>query len=91
MGPRSSRPSLDNDGRCPIGQSEELFARLIRSTEVPAELVVYPGADHGLAESGKPSHRVDYHQRLCDWANRWTLGQSARTPGDTTGDSQQAA
>ena len=33
---------------------------------------------NGLAESGKPSHRVDYHQRLCDWATRWTLEARAR-------------
>ena len=32
----------ENDGRCPRGQSEELFAHLIRCTDAPAELVVYP-------------------------------------------------
>ena len=86
---RTDTPTLilqgADDRRCPIGQSEELFARLIRSTDVPAEFVVYPGGSHGLAESGKPSHRVDYHQRLCDWAVRWVLGdgrQARREDGD---------
>jgi dipeptidyl aminopeptidase/acylaminoacyl peptidase len=65
----------DDDGRCPLGQAEELFANLVRCTDTPVELVVYPGGTHGLAESGKPSHRVDYHQRVCDWAMRWTLRQ----------------
>ena len=65
------------DGRCPIGQSEQLFANLIRCSEVAAELVVYPGGSHSLAETGKPGHRVDYHQRLCDWAKRWTDSQGA--------------
>jgi dipeptidyl aminopeptidase/acylaminoacyl peptidase len=63
-----------DDGRCPIGQSEQLFANLIRCSDVAAELVVYPGGNHTLAETGAPSHRVDYHQRLCDWANRWAGG-----------------
>ena len=93
---RTDTPTLilqgADDGRCPIGQSEELFARLIRSTTVPTELVVYPGGTHGLAESGKPSHRVDYHQRLCDWAHRWVLGQHASTARDRRkGDDAQAA
>jgi len=61
------------DERCPIGQSEQLFAHLIRCTQAPAQMVVYPGGSHGLAESGKPSHRVDYNQRLCDWARHWVI------------------
>ena len=64
-----------DDGRCPIGQSEQLFANLIRCSEVAAELVVYPGGSHSLAETGRPSHRVDYHQRLCDWALHWAASQ----------------
>jgi dipeptidyl aminopeptidase/acylaminoacyl peptidase len=83
-----------DDARCPIGQSEELFARLIRCSEVPVEMVVYPGGSHGLAESGKPSHRVDYHQRVCDWARRWTArGQRAQAQGTATptADAEQSA
>ena len=68
------------DGRCPIGQSEQLFAHLIRCTQAPAQLVVYPGGSHRLAESGKPGHRVDYHQRLCGWARHWAIERAeART------------
>jgi dipeptidyl aminopeptidase/acylaminoacyl peptidase len=68
----------EKDGRCPIGQAEQLFADLIRCTDVACEMVVYPGGSHGLAERGKPSHRVDYHQRLCDWANHWVLQEGRR-------------
>lgn len=82
----ASTPTLilqgEEDGRCPLGQAEELFANLVRCSDAPAELVVYPGASHGLAESGKPSHRVDYHQRLCDWANRWVLGRDVGDADD---------
>lgn len=64
----------ENDGRCPRGQSEELFAHLIRCTQAPAELVVYPTSTHSEAESGRPGNRVDYHGRLVGWAERWTRG-----------------
>lgn len=57
----------ENDGRCPRGQSEELFAHLIRCTEAPVELVTYPGSSHSEAESGRPGNRVDYHARLAGW------------------------
>jgi dipeptidyl aminopeptidase/acylaminoacyl peptidase len=56
-----------DDQRCPLGQSEELFASLIRHSRMPCTMVVYPGGSHGLAGSGNPRHRVDYHQRIVDW------------------------
>jgi dipeptidyl aminopeptidase/acylaminoacyl peptidase len=57
----------DDDQRCPLGQSEELFARLIRCTGAGHVMVVYPGGAHGLSATGRPSHRVDYHQRTVNW------------------------
>lgn len=60
-----------DDRRCPLGQSEELFANLIRCSRAPVRMVVYPGATHGLSAAGKPSHRLDYHARLVDWVRRW--------------------
>lgn len=60
-----------DDARCPLGQTEELFAALIRSSQAPAKMVVYPGGSHSLSGSGKPSHRVDYHHRLVQWLQQW--------------------
>lgn len=57
----------EKDLRCPIGQSEELFTSLICAGKAPVELVRYPGGNHHLAETGKPSHRVDYNRRIIDW------------------------
>jgi dipeptidyl aminopeptidase/acylaminoacyl peptidase len=56
-----------DDQRCPLAQSEELFAGLVRSSRARARMVVYPGAAHSLASSGRPSHRLDYHRRLVAW------------------------
>lgn len=66
----------EKDERCPLGQSEELFAGLVRCAKAPAKMVVYPGGSHSLASSGKPSHRLDYHARIVDWLEHWTNGTS---------------
>lgn len=71
----------ENDGRCPRGQSEELFAHLIRSTDAPVELVVYPQSSHSEAESGRPSNRLDYHERIADWMQRHVDADAARHHG----------
>ncbi|MEX2393326.1 MAG: S9 family peptidase [Actinomycetota bacterium] len=59
----------ENDDRCPIGQAEEWFASL-RRRGIEAELVRYPGASHLFILSGRPSHRVDYNERIIDWVRR---------------------
>jgi dipeptidyl aminopeptidase/acylaminoacyl peptidase len=63
------------DQRCPVGQSEEIFATLMRSSDVAAEMVLYPGGNHHLAEEGAPAFRVDYVSRLVQWVERWVGGQ----------------
>ncbi|MDB4941958.1 MAG: hypothetical protein JWP97_1492 [Labilithrix sp.] len=60
----------EDDQRCPVGQGEELFQALVRRSKAEVELVLYPGGDHHLAETGKPSHRVDYHGRIVAWLER---------------------
>jgi dipeptidyl aminopeptidase/acylaminoacyl peptidase len=57
----------DQDQRCPVGQAEELFTRLLRLGCPHAAMVVYPGGTHSLAASGRPSHREDYHRRVVDF------------------------
>lgn len=53
--------------RCPLGQSEEMLANMIRAGHRQTMMVVYPGGAHSLASSGKPAHRVDYHRRIAGW------------------------
>lgn len=60
-----------DDQRCPLGQSEELFAALVRAGRTDdVKMVVYPGAKHTFPGSGQLSQRVDYHQRVVDWVSR---------------------
>jgi dipeptidyl aminopeptidase/acylaminoacyl peptidase len=80
-----------DDQRCPIGQSEELYATIVRAGDTPVELVVYPDEDHGVAEAGKPSNRVDYYRRVVDWVQRWAGGRTTDpAPADDTPASTQA-
>lgn len=56
-----------DDARCPIGQSEELFTRVVRNSEADVTMVIYPGGSHTMAASGLPSHREDYNRRSARW------------------------
>ncbi|QSB14697.1 serine hydrolase [Natronosporangium hydrolyticum] len=68
------------DDRCPPGQSEQWFAAL-RTRGVPSRLVLYPGGSHLFLANGRPSHAVDYCQRVVDWVTRHT-GAAPRLAGD---------
>lgn len=60
-----------DDQRCPVGQSEELFVKLMRTGRVPTQLVLYPGGSHHVFGEGRPSHRLDGVQRIVSWLERW--------------------
>ena len=59
------------DARCPIGQGEELYSALVAANRAPVEFVRYPGGPHGFVSTGRPSHRVDYSQRVVDWMEQY--------------------
>jgi dipeptidyl aminopeptidase/acylaminoacyl peptidase len=84
---RARTPTLllqgTDDQRCPVGQSEEIFATLMRSSDLAVEMVLYPGGDHHLAEEGSPTFRVDYVSRLVDWVERWCNGNEEKTQTDS--------
>ena len=61
----------EGDDRCPIGQGEELFVGLVAAGRVPTEFVRYPGASHLMNTIGRPSHRLDYSQRVVEWVERY--------------------
>ena len=75
------------DQRCPVGQAEEIFATLMRSSDVPVEMILYPGGDHHMLEEGQPCFRIDYINRLVDWVDRWTNNPTRRekAKGPATG------
>jgi dipeptidyl aminopeptidase/acylaminoacyl peptidase len=67
----------EDDQRCPLGQCEEMFTRMLRARRTEVRLVVYQEAHHDLAEAGRPSQRLDYHGRIVEWVLRHCSEQSA--------------
>ncbi|HEU5416140.1 MAG TPA: serine hydrolase [Streptosporangiaceae bacterium] len=68
------------DDRCPPGQAEQWFTAL-REREVPARLVLYPGASHLFILDGLPSQRADYGRRLAGWVADHAGAGQARPRG----------
>ncbi|MNO51618.1 Prolyl tripeptidyl peptidase precursor [compost metagenome] len=58
----------ENDFRCPIGQAEELYTALKRLGKT-TKLIRYPGSNHSLLKTGKPSLRVDSFEQVNAWFN----------------------
>jgi len=53
----------DQDFNVPLIGGEQMYQAL-RALGVPAELIIYPGAYHGIT---RPSYRTDRLQRYLDW------------------------
>lgn len=62
----------DQDGNVPSGESEQMFTAL-RLLGKPAELVTFPGEDHGLR--GSWSNRVAHRTMLLEWFDRYLKDQ----------------
>lgn len=60
------------DVNVPPGESEQMFTAL-RILGVPAELVRFPGEDHGI--SGRWENRAGYRTMMLEWFDRWLRDQ----------------
>ncbi|MEC0235577.1 S9 family peptidase [Paenibacillus kribbensis] len=56
----------EEDLRCPVGQGDELYTALKRLGKT-TRLIRYPGSNHSLLKSGKPSLRVDSFEQVIAW------------------------
>jgi dipeptidyl aminopeptidase/acylaminoacyl peptidase len=71
----------DRDFNVPLNGGEQMYQAL-KSLNVPAELIVYPGQFHGFT---RPSFIHDRYQRWFDWYDKWVLGKtSAPAPASAT-------
>jgi len=57
----------EKDFNVPLLNSEQMYQAL-RSLDVPTQLVIYPGENHGLS---KPSYIQDRLERMIDWYTRY--------------------
>jgi dipeptidyl aminopeptidase/acylaminoacyl peptidase len=62
----------DKDFNVPVNGGEQMYEAL-KSLNVPAELIVYPGQFHGFT---RPSFIKDRYQRWFDWYDKWVLGKT---------------
>src|SRR5262249_19630788 len=65
------------DVRCPIGQAEQWHTAL-HERGVPTRMVLYPDASHLFILDGKPSHRIDFNQRVVDWVEQYAGAADGR-------------
>ncbi|MFQ5758328.1 MAG: S9 family peptidase [Candidatus Bathyarchaeia archaeon] len=63
----------EEDYRCPIEQSEQLFIGL-KTLKRVVEFVRFPGESHGFGSYGKPKHRVERLQHIVRWFYRYLRG-----------------
>ncbi len=67
---RTRTPTLifagEDDQRCPIGQSEQMFTAL-KKAGCEAEFARYPGGSHMFFAAGPPEHRADFLARTLSW------------------------
>ena len=64
------------DFNVPLLNSEQMYEAL-RSQNVPTELVIYPGQNHGLR---KPSYIIDRYKRYLDWYAKWITPHKPAAP-----------
>lgn len=60
----------EKDYRCPMEQAEQWYMAL-RRLGVATKLIRFPDESHGLASSGKPSHRLERLEHIGNWFNAY--------------------
>ncbi|WP_298832098.1 S9 family peptidase [uncultured Planococcus sp.] len=60
----------ENDYRCPIEQSEQLYVTL-KSMKKETEFVRFPEADHNLSRTGKPNLRFARLEQITGWMEKY--------------------
>ena len=77
LAPRMNAPLLilqgEADLRCVAADNEQLFVALrVLGREV--EYVLYPESFHSLGVCGRPDRRIDRHERMLAWFDRFVRG-----------------
>jgi dipeptidyl aminopeptidase/acylaminoacyl peptidase len=60
----------ENDLRCPIEQSEQVFVAL-KYLDVPTEMLRFPDESHGLSRNGRTDRRVMRLKSMQRWFNQY--------------------
>jgi dipeptidyl aminopeptidase/acylaminoacyl peptidase len=60
----------EEDRICPPSDNEQLFAAL-KVLGRETELILYPEEHHELKNTGRPDRRIDRHERILSWFDRF--------------------
>jgi dipeptidyl aminopeptidase/acylaminoacyl peptidase len=64
----------EEDWRTPIHEGEVMFRSLQRQRK-PTVMIRFPGENHELSRSGKPSRRVQNQHHIRSWFDKYLLGK----------------
>jgi len=67
------------DARVPAEQSQALYRALHDYLDVPTQLILYPGAGHGLSKMSHRRAKIDWDQA---WLEHFVLNQDVVTEED---------
>ena len=76
----------ESDARCPLEQSTKYYSALKRNG-VRAELLIFPGENHGFGRSGQPRHRVQRLEAILAWWRQWLPTETDLRDSETMSDS----
>ena len=65
----------EEDWRTPTWQGGGAMFRALKAQKKVAVLVNFPGENHELSRSGKPSHRVQRLQHIANWFDKYLMGK----------------
>ena len=65
----------EEDYRTPPGQGGEAMFRALKAEKKTAVMVNFPGENHELSRSGKPSHRIERLRHIANWFDKYVQGK----------------
>jgi dipeptidyl aminopeptidase/acylaminoacyl peptidase len=65
----------EEDWRTPTWQGGGAMFRALKAQKKVAVMVTFPGENHELSRSGKPSHRVARLQHIVNWFDKYLMGK----------------
>jgi dipeptidyl aminopeptidase/acylaminoacyl peptidase len=63
----------EEDYRTPPEQGGEAMFRALKALKKTAVMVRFPGENHDLSRTGKPSHRIERLQHILNWFDKYCL------------------
>ncbi len=57
-----------------------MMFRALKYLKMPTVMVRFPGENHELSRSGKPTHRIERLNHITGWMDKWLKGKDDLYP-----------